>query len=56
MDPQRQLALEFSDMLRVSLAGNLKDLEAVNAPGELVLETFLISLYEGLSSSMRFAG
>lgn len=38
MDPQRQLALllEFSDMLRVSLAGNLKDFQVVNAAGELV--------------------
>ena len=38
LDPQRQLALllEFTDMLRVSLAGNLKDFELVNAAGELV--------------------
>ena len=38
MDPQRQLALllEFSDMLRISLAGNLKDFQVVNAAGELV--------------------
>ena len=38
MDPQRQLALllEFSDMLRVSLAGNLKDFQVVNAAGKLV--------------------
>ena len=33
LDPQRQLALllEFTDMLRISLAGNLKDFELVNA-------------------------
>ena len=38
MDPQRQLALllEFTDMLRISLAGNLKDFELVNAAGEQV--------------------
>ena len=38
MDPDRQLALllEFSDMLRISLAGNLKDYEMMNAAGELV--------------------
>lgn len=38
MDPSRQLLLllEFSDMLRISLAGNLKDYEVVNAAGELV--------------------
>jgi hypothetical protein len=41
-DPQRQLVLllDSSDMLRVYLAGSLKDLEVVNAPGELMLETF----------------
>ena len=38
MDPPRQLSLllEFSDMLRISLAGNLKDYEVMNTAGELV--------------------
>ena len=38
MDPSKQLSLllEFSDMLRISLAGNLKEYEVVNAAGELV--------------------
>lgn len=38
MNPQRRLSLllEFSDMLRISLAGNLKDFELITAAGELV--------------------
>jgi hypothetical protein len=37
-DPQKQLSLllEFSDMLRLSLAGNLKDYEIVDRRGQLL--------------------